>query len=126
MTPPGRRPGLIRAVLSAAAFAVNVDVTIVNVTLPSLLVRDLDASTRQLQWIVDAYTLTFAALVLAAGALGAASARHYVNVIVAGKQPALTYLSMDEAVAHRTRGLGIWPWAGQRRRRARRRPRLRR
>jgi xylulose-5-phosphate/fructose-6-phosphate phosphoketolase len=37
--------------------------------------------------------------------------RHYVNVIVAGKQPALTYLSMDQAVAHCTRGLGIWPWA---------------
>jgi xylulose-5-phosphate/fructose-6-phosphate phosphoketolase len=38
--------------------------------------------------------------------------RQYVNVIVAGKQPALTYLSMDEAIAHCTRGLGIWPWAG--------------
>jgi len=38
--------------------------------------------------------------------------RHYVNVIVAGKQQALTYLSMDEAIAHCTRGLGIWPWAG--------------
>jgi xylulose-5-phosphate/fructose-6-phosphate phosphoketolase len=38
--------------------------------------------------------------------------RHYVNVIVAGKQPALTYLSMDDAIAHCTRGLGIWPWAG--------------
>ncbi|WP_018685140.1 phosphoketolase family protein [Actinokineospora enzanensis] len=38
--------------------------------------------------------------------------RHYVNVIVAGKQPALTYLSMDEAIAHCTRGLGIWEWAG--------------
>jgi len=38
--------------------------------------------------------------------------RHYVNVIVAGKQPALTYLSVDEAIAHCTRGLGIWPWAG--------------
>ena len=38
--------------------------------------------------------------------------RNYVNVIVAGKQPALTYLSMDEAIAHCTRGLGIWPWAG--------------
>jgi xylulose-5-phosphate/fructose-6-phosphate phosphoketolase len=37
--------------------------------------------------------------------------RNYVNVIVAGKQPALTYLSMDEAIAHCTRGLGIWPWA---------------
>ncbi|MGH3819618.1 MAG: phosphoketolase, partial [Pseudonocardiaceae bacterium] len=38
--------------------------------------------------------------------------RHFVNVIVAGKQPALTYLSMDEAIAHCTRGLAIWPWAG--------------
>ena len=37
--------------------------------------------------------------------------RNYVNVIVAGKQPALTYLTMDEAIAHCTRGLGIWPWA---------------
>ncbi len=37
--------------------------------------------------------------------------RHYVNVIVAGKQPALDYLTMDEAVAHCTRGLGIWDWA---------------
>ena len=37
--------------------------------------------------------------------------RHYVNVIVAGKQPALDYLSMDDAVVHCTRGIGIWEWA---------------
>jgi xylulose-5-phosphate/fructose-6-phosphate phosphoketolase len=37
--------------------------------------------------------------------------RNYVNVIVAGKQPALNYLSMDDAIAHCTRGLGIWDWA---------------
>jgi xylulose-5-phosphate/fructose-6-phosphate phosphoketolase len=37
--------------------------------------------------------------------------RHYVNVIVAGKQPALDYLSMDEAVAHCARGIGVWDWA---------------
>ena len=37
--------------------------------------------------------------------------KHYVNVIVAGKQPALNWLSMDEAVAHCTRGIGIWDWA---------------
>src|SRR5512132_2423386 len=37
--------------------------------------------------------------------------RHYVNVVVAGKQPALTYLDMDRAIAHCTRGLGIWDWA---------------
>ena len=37
--------------------------------------------------------------------------RHYVNVIVAGKQPALDYLSIDDAIVHCTRGLGIWEWA---------------
>jgi xylulose-5-phosphate/fructose-6-phosphate phosphoketolase len=37
--------------------------------------------------------------------------RQYVNVIVAGKQPALNYLTMDEAVLHCSRGLGIWDWA---------------
>ena len=37
--------------------------------------------------------------------------RDYVNLVVVGKQPALTYLSMDEAVAHCTRGLGIFEWA---------------
>jgi xylulose-5-phosphate/fructose-6-phosphate phosphoketolase len=37
--------------------------------------------------------------------------RNYVNVIVAGKQPALSYLSMEEAVLHCTRGIGIWEWA---------------
>jgi xylulose-5-phosphate/fructose-6-phosphate phosphoketolase len=37
--------------------------------------------------------------------------RHYVNVIVAGKQPALDYLPIDEAVAHCARGAGIWEWA---------------
>ena len=37
--------------------------------------------------------------------------KHYVNVIVAGKQPALQYLSMDEAIIHCTKGLGIWEWA---------------
>ncbi len=37
--------------------------------------------------------------------------RNYVNVIVAGKQPALNYLSMDDAILHCTRGIGIWQWA---------------
>ncbi len=38
--------------------------------------------------------------------------RNYVNVIVAGKQPALSYLDAASAVAHCTRGVGIWEWAG--------------
>ncbi len=37
--------------------------------------------------------------------------RHYVNVIVAGKQPSLDYLSMEDAVAHCARGIGTWEWA---------------
>jgi xylulose-5-phosphate/fructose-6-phosphate phosphoketolase len=37
--------------------------------------------------------------------------RQYVNVVVAGKQPALQYLPMDEAVLHCARGIGIWEWA---------------
>jgi xylulose-5-phosphate/fructose-6-phosphate phosphoketolase len=37
--------------------------------------------------------------------------RDYVNVVVAGKQPALNYLTMDQAIAHCTRGAGIWEWA---------------
>jgi xylulose-5-phosphate/fructose-6-phosphate phosphoketolase len=37
--------------------------------------------------------------------------RNYVNVIVAGKQPSLDYLSMEDAILHCTRGIGIWEWA---------------
>jgi len=37
--------------------------------------------------------------------------RHYVNVIVAGKAPALQWLNMDDAVKHCTAGLGVWDWA---------------
>ncbi|MEO7326104.1 MAG: phosphoketolase family protein, partial [Dokdonella sp.] len=37
--------------------------------------------------------------------------RDYVNVIVAGKQPALDFLGMDDAIVHCMRGLGLWPWA---------------
>jgi xylulose-5-phosphate/fructose-6-phosphate phosphoketolase len=37
--------------------------------------------------------------------------RQYVNVIIAGKQPALNFLSMEDAILHCTRGLGVWGWA---------------
>ncbi|MFN2407078.1 MAG: phosphoketolase [Pyrinomonadaceae bacterium] len=37
--------------------------------------------------------------------------RNYVNVIIAGKQPALQYLSMDEAIKHCSEGIGVWSWA---------------
>jgi MFS family permease len=59
----------ILAVLSLSVFLVTVDNTIVNVALPTLS-RELGASTSALQWIVDAYSLVFAGLLLAAGSLG--------------------------------------------------------
>ena len=37
--------------------------------------------------------------------------RHYVNVVVAGKHPSPQWLSMDEAIVHCTKGIGIWEWA---------------
>ncbi len=68
--PPRRvRPAAILAVVLVASLAINVETTIVNVALPTLN-SELGASTRGLQWIVDAYNLAFAALVLAGGTIG--------------------------------------------------------
>jgi len=64
----GRRKPLILVSLLIAAFAINLDTTIVNVALPTL-VRELHASNSDLQWVVDAYNLVFAALLLASGSL---------------------------------------------------------
>jgi EmrB/QacA subfamily drug resistance transporter len=64
-----RRRMMVLATVCLAAFAINIDTTIVNVALPDLA-RQLDATTRDLQWIVDGYNLAFAALVLTAGSLG--------------------------------------------------------
>jgi EmrB/QacA subfamily drug resistance transporter len=64
-----RRRYLVLATVCLAAFAINLDSTIVNVALPDLG-RQLHATTRDLQWIVDGYNLAFAALVLTAGSLG--------------------------------------------------------
>lgn len=63
-----RHRGLILAGLCLAAFIISLDITIVNVALPAL-VRQLGATTTDLQWVVDAYNLVFAALVLVGGSL---------------------------------------------------------
>jgi EmrB/QacA subfamily drug resistance transporter len=63
-----RNKPLILVSLLLAAFVINLDTTIVNVALPSL-VRQLHASNSQLQWVVDAFNLVFAGSVLAAGSL---------------------------------------------------------
>jgi EmrB/QacA subfamily drug resistance transporter len=59
---------LVLAALLVASFVINLDTTLVNVALPTLT-RELGASTAQLQWVVDAYNLVFAALLLTCGSL---------------------------------------------------------
>ncbi len=71
-TPPGSLSGPLRWILFATTFGfvmVQLDVTIVNVALPRIG-AELAAGTAGLQWVVDSYTLAFAALLLSAGALG--------------------------------------------------------
>ena len=63
-----RSKPVILVALLLAAFLVNLDTTLVNVALPAM-VRELHATTTQLQWVVDAYNLVFAALLLACGSL---------------------------------------------------------
>ena len=74
------RRWLTLAVLCLASFVTVLDGTIVNVALPSLSV-ELGASTRELQWIVDAYLLVFTGLLLAAGGLGDRYGRRRALVI---------------------------------------------
>ena len=62
-----RSKPMVLAALLLAAFVINLDTTLVNVALPTL-VRELHATTTQLQWVVDAYNLVFAALLLTCGA----------------------------------------------------------
>ncbi|MBS1848305.1 MAG: MFS transporter, partial [Actinobacteria bacterium] len=68
-TTSDRRRWVTLAVLCLALLVVGIDGTIVNVALPSL-VRELDATSTQLQWIVDAYTIVFAGFLLIAGSTG--------------------------------------------------------
>ena len=66
--PPDRRRWAALVVVCLAALIVNVDNTILNVALPTL-VRDLDASSSELQWIVDSYAIAFAGLLFVGGSL---------------------------------------------------------
>src|SRR3984885_3828235 len=68
--PPGHRPRwLAAAVLIVGALMDMIDLTIVNVALPTIR-RDLHASATQLEWVVSAYMLAFAAALIIAGSLG--------------------------------------------------------
>jgi EmrB/QacA subfamily drug resistance transporter len=66
-----------------AVFAINLDTTIVNVALPSLT-RQLGAGTSTLQWVVDGYSLAFAALVLTGGSIGDRFGRRPVLLVGLG------------------------------------------
>ncbi|NED50604.1 MFS transporter, partial [Micromonospora aurantiaca] len=68
MTPHPRRWQIL-GVLCLSLFVVVVDNTILNVAIPSLL-KDLDATTSDVQWMIDAYSLVFAGLLITAGSLG--------------------------------------------------------
>jgi EmrB/QacA subfamily drug resistance transporter len=83
---PGKAPGRLErhphrwavlAVLSVSLLVVSLDTTILNVALPTI-VRDLKASSSELQWIVDAYSVVFAGLLLVVGTLGDRVGRKWV------------------------------------------------
>lgn len=68
-TQPYARRWWALPVVTGSLMVITIDTTILNIAIPSL-VQSLDASTSQLQWIIDGYTLVFAGLLLTGGALG--------------------------------------------------------
>ena len=80
MTRSSSKPLVLTALL-LASFLINLDTTLVNVALPTLT-RELGTSTSQLQWVVDAYNLVFAALLLTAGSLSDRFGRK--GILIAG------------------------------------------
>jgi MFS family permease len=64
-----RRRWATLGVMCLSLTLIGLDTSVLNVAMPTL-VNDLDASSSQLQWIVDSYTLIFAGLLLTAGTLG--------------------------------------------------------
>jgi len=92
-------------VLCLSLLVIVVDSTIVNVALPTFT-RDLHASASGLQWIVDAYTLTFAALLLLAGAIADRYGRHHalaagLAIFAAGSLAAAFTQTTAELIAAR-------------------------
>src|SRR5579871_2516705 len=93
--------------VSVATFMLLLDITVVNTALPSIA-RDLHASFSDLQWVIDAYTLVLAAVVLTAGSLAdrygrrAAFAAGLVVFaaasLAAGLAPSATFLNLARAV----------------------------
>ncbi len=108
-TPVGaaRRPvgaALPLLAVSLGYFMVILDVTAVNLTLPALG-RELQAGIGALQWVVDGYTFTFAALLLTAGTV---AARLVQGVVAASMVPASLLQASFANRAARARAVGVW------------------
>ena len=101
------RKWITLGVVNVAVFMLLLDITVVNTALPSIR-EDLDASFTDLQWVVDAYTLTLAAFVLVAGSLADRLGRRRVFAwglgiftaasAVAALAPDATWLNLARAV----------------------------
>ncbi|TDB90755.1 MFS transporter [Actinomadura sp. KC216] len=104
---PHPRRWQILGVLCLSLFVVVVDNTILNVAIPSLL-RDLDAGTSDVQWVIDAYSLVFAGLLITAGSLGDRHGRRRAMLIgfaVFGTGSLLAAFAQDPAQLVAMRGL---------------------
>ena len=94
-------------VVSVATFMLLLDITVVNTALPAIQ-KDLGASFTELQWVIDAYTLALAALVLSAGVLADRLGRRRVFAAglgiftvasaLAGLAPDPTFLNLTRAL----------------------------
>ncbi|MEU1626509.1 MFS transporter [Streptomyces sp. NPDC020096] len=109
-TAPAPRRWLSLAVLCLALLVVTLDNTILNVVLPTL-VTQLHATSSELQWVVDSYTLVFAGLLLVAGSLADRIGRKRtflagLVVFIVGSTWAALSGSMDMLIAARA-GMGI-------------------
>ena len=101
---------LALAVLATTVLIANLDNTVLNVALPTL-VRDLNASSTDLQWITDAYIIVFAGLLLAAGSLADRIGRKKtflagLAIFAAGSGAAAAATSVSTLIAARA-GMGI-------------------
>jgi EmrB/QacA subfamily drug resistance transporter len=93
--------------VSVATFMLLLDITVVNVALPSIR-KDLGASFSDLQWVVDAYALTLAAVVLSAGSLADRIGRRRVftgGLVIFSTASLLCALSPDPTFLNLSRGL---------------------
>lgn len=95
---PGRHAGGIIVLVAAAQFMVVLDVTVVNVALPAIR-TDLGFSTSGLQWVVNAYTITFAGFLLLGGRAGDLFGRRNLFLLGVGL---FTFASLAGGLAQNT------------------------